>query len=402
MNPFIRWSPSRSTRDYGPYPIHIPHLYVCHTPPHITPHITSTHPARSSADLSHTSLPPCTNLSKGQASSVASQAQNDPARTYSCDWTIGVGHSSSLLDTPCPGGLPDILGSSTPCMLVCQVGECFRLQPGRAAGLVTTALGILQTLQCAWQRLVFSKDTRDRVQAGNSIIYWLLRHWSAFRWKGPELLIPTKQGAGRRRVRIDAQPPRLEGRPNGERPRCGDPYPQKEPAELLPRFLLGVDKGATLGHWDIEGSATPDSNNTIPTTTRKTSALGGPSPIPPLSDMEPQCCPPCPQINGIGVVSEGTSGVVGLTVRAQKGEGRAPVTWEATAEGVERVRQSRIRASDSRLVVGEMLADLETAPVPKRCRSAGVTGIGAAASRARLQRAIRRGRGCLAGWSRLS
>ena len=239
MHPFIRWSPSRSTRDYGPYPIHIPHLYVCHTPPHIHTSHHTTHPARSSADLSLTSLPLCTNLSKGQASSVASQAQNDPTRTYSCDWTIGGGHSSSLLDTPCPGGLPDILGSSTPCMLVCQVGECFRLQPDRAAGLVTTALVILQTLQCAWQRLVFSKDTRDRVQAGNSIIYWLLRHWSAFRWKGPELLIPTKQGTGGRRA-------------------------------------------------------------------RKTSAPGGPSPIPPLSSMEPQCCPPGSQISGIGVAHAGS------------------------------------------------------------------------------------------------
>ena len=31
-------SPSRWIRDHGPHPIHTPHLYVCHTPPHITPH----------------------------------------------------------------------------------------------------------------------------------------------------------------------------------------------------------------------------------------------------------------------------------------------------------------------------------------------------------------------------
>ena len=39
---------------------------------------------------------------------------------------------------------------------------------------------------------------------------------------------------------------------------------------------------------------------------------------------------------------------------------------------------------------------------PERCRNAGVTGLGAAASRARLQRAVRRERGCLAGRGRFS
>ena len=358
------WSP--------PHPHPAP---VCMPP--ITTHRIS-HPALSSARPSHISLPPSTNLDENHAGGMVSQDQNDPASAPTDEWTMGAGHSLSLLDAPCPNGLPDILGSSTPCMLVDQVSDCFRLQPGRAAGLVTTTLGILQTLQCAWQRLVFSRNTIGRVQAGNSIIYWLLRHWSAFRWKGPELLIPTKQGVGGKRVRIGAQPLRLEGRPNSERPWCGDPCPQKEPAELLPWFLLGVDKGTTPGHWNIEGSATPNSNNPRPTTT---AALEGSSPALPLSNMEPQCCPPCPQSNGIDGVNVGTSGVVRLMVRAQKGKACDPVTWEANAERVERGQPSRIRASDSRLVVGKTLADLESTPVREALRPTTTSSLGQSATR---------------------
>ena len=93
MEPFTLgpglWSP--------PHPHPAP---VCMPPTHHTSHYT---PGPVLGPISLTShYPPAPTWSENHASGMASQDQNDPASAPTADWTIGAGHSLSLLDTPCP------------------------------------------------------------------------------------------------------------------------------------------------------------------------------------------------------------------------------------------------------------------------------------------------------------